>query len=132
MIIYLTIKKFEDVEKLYTNLGLDIPTKEQESYILDCDLKLRKKLYSQDWFFKSKSNEIELGKSEETRLYMSFNEIEELLEDTRFHFKNDLNVWVWLTQEGLKISMKESDTNALEWIDKRRSKYTTISIIEWC
>jgi hypothetical protein len=132
MIIYLTIKKFEDVEKLYTNIGLDIPTKEKESYILDCDLKLRQKLYSQDWFFKSKSNEIELGKSEETRLYMSFNEIEELLEDTRFHFKNDLNVWVWLTEAGLKVAMKELDNNALEWIDKRRSKYTTISIIEWC
>ncbi len=132
MIIYLTIKKFEDVEKLYTNLGLDIPTKEKESYILECDLKLRQKLYSQDWFFKSKFNKIELGKSEETILYLSSDGIEEFLEDTRFHFKNDLNVWVWVNQEGLKVSMKESDTNALKWIDKRWSKYATTPIVDWC
>ena len=131
MKIILTIKKFEDVERLYTNLGLDIPTKEQKSYTLDCDLKLRQKLYSQDWFFKSKFNDIDLD-TEETMLYMPFTEIEELLKDTRLHFKNDLNVWVWLNESGLNIAMKELDNNVLKWIDKRRSKYTTISIIDWC
>jgi hypothetical protein len=131
MLIRLTIKKFEDVERLYTNLGLDIPTKEQKSYTLDCDLKLRQKLYSQDWFFKSKFNDIDLD-TEETMLYMPFTEIEELLKDTRLHFKNDLNVWVWLNESGLNIAMKELDNNVLKWIDKRRSKYTTISIIDWC
>ncbi len=131
MLIRLTIKKFEDVERLYTNLGLNIPTKEQKSYTLDCDLKLRQKLYSQDWFFKSKFNDIDLD-TEETMLYMPFTEIEELLKDTRLHFKNDLNVWVWLNESGLNIAMKELDNNVLKWIDKRRSKYTTISIIDWC
>jgi hypothetical protein len=131
MKIILTIKKFEDVERLYTNLGLDIPTKKQKSYTLDCDLKLRQKLYSQDWFFKSKFNDIDLD-TEEKMLYMPFTEIEELLKDTRLHFKNDLNVWVWLNESGLNIAMKELDNNVLKWIDKRRSKYLTISIIDWC
>jgi len=120
MKIILTIKKFEDVERLYTNLGLDIPTKEQKSYTLDCDLKLRQKLYSQDWFFKS--NSIALEPPTDNMYYVMFLEKEDLLQDIRSHFKNDLNVWCWLIPNGVFIG-GYLDSTTQNWLHRRRIKY---------